>query len=99
VVLLVQVGHDNAHRALVELDVAHGHLIARLGLEVLRHAVRGPPAAPQKLSSFFVGKCSWGRFLIEMKSIRAEAVIRPNLYKVTPEILARGKPYKTILSV
>ena len=28
-VLLVQVGHDDVHGALVELDVAHGHLFAR----------------------------------------------------------------------
>ena len=27
----------------IQLDVAHGHLVARAGLEVLRHAVRGRP--------------------------------------------------------
>ena len=44
------IGQDDAQGALVELDVAHGHLVARAGLEVLRHAVRGrPPEVEQHL--------------------------------------------------
>ena len=66
VVLRVQVGHAHAHvmmptgASLSSTSPIHGHLVARLGLEVLRHAVRGLSAptshrAPLRPVRFSIG--------------------------------------------